>query len=184
MDDFDEAADSQMKNANLEIELQLWNRAHLKALKLSALIAIGHNIHDPVVSKADAEWAISFVRGDVESILNRFSDGEVGTGYDKREYEVIRAIKQYAKMHKKSRQGYSVSANLAKHSGVVPYTYLKRRVTRLGAFKNDRRGEVVALREVLDAMIDSGIIVQLSPQQVREKYGSGAKCYARAENWS
>jgi hypothetical protein len=74
--------------------------------------------------------------------------------------------------------------NLAKHSGVIPYTYLKRRVTRLAAFKNDRRGEVVALREVLDAMIDSGIIVQLSPQQVREKYGSGAKCYARAENWS
>jgi hypothetical protein len=184
MDEFDKAVDDKINNSEDEIEKELWSRAHVKAMKLAALLAIGHNIHDPVINKIDAEWGINFATADIQAIEKRFKIGEVGTGYDKREYEVIRAIKQYAKMHKKSRQGYSVSANLAKHSGVVPYTYLKRRVTRLAAFKNDRRGEVVALREVLDAMIDSGIIVQLSPQQVRKKYGSGAKCYARAENWS
>jgi hypothetical protein len=184
LDDFNIWLDEKYNSTEDEIERELVTRAYVKAMKLAALLAIGHNIHDPVISKVDAEWGINFATADMEAIERRFKIGEIGGGYDKREFEVIRAIKQYAKMNKKTRQGYSVSANLAKHSGVIPYTYLKRRVTRLGAFKNDRRGEVVALREVLDAMIDSGIIVQLSPQQVREKYGSGAKCYARAENWS
>ena len=166
--------------------MDIWLRARprFKTIKPTAPEGSGITGGVTVINKRAGEGARNFPTADIQAIEKRFKIGEVGTGYDKREYEVIRAIKQYAKMHKKSRQGYSVSANLAKHSGVVPYTYLKRRVTRLAAFKNDRRGEVVALREVLDAMIDSGIIVQLSPQQVRKKYGSGAKCYARAENWS
>jgi hypothetical protein len=184
MDDFDEAADSQMKNANLEIELQLWNRAHLKALKLSALIAIGHNIHDPVVSKADAEWAISFVRGDVESILNRFSDGAIGSGEERLEHEVVAAIKAYSQMpHSTKMKTYCVSKELVKYPALIPYNYLRRKCMRLAAFKNDRRGESRALQEVLNQMVDADVLIQVSPRHLAEKYGTRAKCYQRSTAW-
>jgi hypothetical protein len=54
--------------------------------------------------------------------------GEIGGGYDKREFEeVIRAIKQsQMRQMTKKRQGYSVSANLAKHQRGNPLHLFKK----------------------------------------------------------
>lgn len=44
----------------------LWNRAHLKALKLAALVSLGHKTF---IDEECAQWAINIVTKDIESVL-------------------------------------------------------------------------------------------------------------------
>jgi hypothetical protein len=51
--DFDKYADGRINNSNKEVIRQLWNRAHIKVLKLSALIAVGENLISPQLMNCD-----------------------------------------------------------------------------------------------------------------------------------
>ena len=55
-----------------------WNRAHLKALRVAALLAVSCSIDNPVVSAEQADWACHLVHEDIVEMLKRFSDGSVG----------------------------------------------------------------------------------------------------------
>jgi len=59
----------------------LWNRAHLKALKLAALLAVGNNPHNPIISKVEADWAIAYVEASIAQVAGRFQQGD-GNGND------------------------------------------------------------------------------------------------------
>jgi hypothetical protein len=81
MKDFDRYADSQINGANSrETNRHMWNRAHLKALKLAAIVAVGLNPHYPVVDLDCAQWATDLVVRDITNILDRFESGEIGGG--------------------------------------------------------------------------------------------------------
>lgn len=64
LDKFDEFADEQMRGSSLVTQL-LWNRGHLKALRLAALVAVGVNPYAPTVTQDIALWAIDMVRADI-----------------------------------------------------------------------------------------------------------------------
>jgi len=84
-----------MNGSKQEVEVQCWNRAHLKSLKLAALIAVGINPHQPLVTAEVAQWAIDFVVRDVELVVERFREGDVGQGDSKQFNDAKKAIEAW-----------------------------------------------------------------------------------------
>lgn len=184
LNEFNEHADKHMNMASKEVELQLWNRAHLKALKMAGLLAVGHSIHDPVVSAADAQWAIRFVSEDVKAITKKFENEEIGVGDGRLESEIIKAIKRYPGLKKKQRlNSYKVPKTIAGYNGFIPYCYLRRVCRRLAVFRNDRRGAIGALKIVLEDMVTSGVLDKLSPQYLQNKFNLRASVYIRGDSF-
>ena len=63
--DFDKYCDFQINNSGNEVLRELWNRGHIKALKLSALVAVGVNTTDPVITAPMFNWALNLVKNDI-----------------------------------------------------------------------------------------------------------------------
>lgn len=181
LDKFDIKADDKI-NATNDIEVHLWNRAHLKALKLAGLIAVGQDPHQPVITMEAAVWAVAFIEKEIEAVAGRFRTGDVGTGDSKQIAEVKRVIKEYLS------GGYKLISNRGipkqmYEDGLVPLVYLSTRLINLSAFKADRRGGSAALKATLNSLVDSGVLVEIPSLTVRNRYKRGGVCYAIERDW-
>lgn len=160
MDEFDARVDALMNASKAEVEMQIWNRAHLKALKLAALLATGINAHTPTITPDLAHWAIDFVSVECERVAARFRTGDVGQGDSKQFNELRRLVESYFAMPLKRLESYGVSTSMFR-ARVIPYGFLVRRTSGLGAFKNDKLGATAALRRCIQSLIDSGMLVEV-----------------------
>jgi len=182
LDEFDAKADGMINAAGSDVDMQLWNRAHLKALKLAAVIAVGCNPHAPVVTPDIARWAIDFVERDVAVMTTRFQRGEVGVGDHRHEVDIRKAVEAYLAMSDSQRLQYKTPKSLLGQP-VVPFHYLRRKLRLLSAFKNDRRGVARALEESLKDMVKAEILRQVPPQQAMEKFGVTTELYVKGPTW-
>lgn len=182
LDAFDARADAMINSAGSDVDMQLWNRAHLKALKLAALLAVGCSYHNPVVTRDLATWAISFVERDVMAMATRFQKGEVGTGDHRHEEDLRKAFEAYLEMGPEERLQYKVAKSLLA-SPVVPFHYLRRRLRLRAAFKNDRRGAARALEDSLNDMVKAEILQVVSPLQAMEKFKVTSELYIKGPSW-
>lgn len=182
LDNFDEMADAKINTNNSDIEKQLWNRAHLKALKMSALIAVGCDPHAPIVNKQIAEWAIRFVERDVAAMLSKFKSGEIGNGETRHESDIRRAVEDFLRMTPDQKSQYNTPKAMAE-ANLVPFHYLRRRLRLLAAFKNDQRGAARAIEESLRDMVKAEILVQVPAQQVMNTYALKTEVYAIGATW-
>lgn len=180
--DFDAHADGEINNSAADVCKQLWNRAHLKALKMAALIAVGCNPHQPIINKHCAEWAIDLVQRDISKLLTKFDSGEVGTGDVRLELDVRRSIAAYLKMNAVDRMSYNCPQKMATLP-LVPLQYLRRRLRLLVNFKNDRRGATAAMTQTLNALVEGEVLIRISPLQAREHCGTNSPVYGLGPAW-
>lgn len=183
LDAFDTECDKLINDAATEVDIQLWNRAHLKALKLSGLIAVGCNPHSPTVTADIANWAIQFIRQEVSVILERFQQGEVGTGDHRQEQDIRKAIEAFFDMSAEQKKQYRVPDKMLKDVTAVPYHYLRRRLRLRSAFKNDRRGAAKALEEALADLVNAEILNEVPKQQALERFNARSTIYVLGQNW-
>lgn len=179
---FEREATDRINATQNEVEVQLWNRAHLKALKLAGLIAVGCNPDAPTVRAPEAEWSLAFVRADIHKVAKRFSAGDVGRGSSKMENDLKRLVRNYFTQGYERAKTYLVDERVYRDR-LVPYSYLSRRTANLSAFRRDRRGASGALRDAIQTMVDSGYLVEVSPQTMAKKYESSMKAYGVGKNW-
>lgn len=178
-------ADEKINNSGEdEVTKQLWNRAHIKALKLGALVAVGCNLHQPIVTKDIAQWAVDLVTRDIEHLTTKFSSGEVGQGDHSQEADIVKAIERYPSYSTEQKKQFKVPATLLANTNVLPYSYLKRYLIKRSSFKNDRRGAVVALKIALDDMVKTGVLALIPPDQVKQQFQLESPVYYRTSNWS
>lgn len=182
LDQFDAKSDGMINSAGSDVEMQLWNRAHLKALKLGAVIAVGVNPHAPVVTGTIAQWSIDFVERDVTTMATRFLKGEVGTGDHRHEEDIRRVVEAYLAMSPDKREQYAVPKKML-DLPVIPFHYLRRRLRLLTAFKNDRRGTARALEDSLKDMVKADILNMIPQQQAFEKFGVTTEVYIKGPTW-
>lgn len=180
LDSFDVKADGIMNASRMDVEMQVWNRAHLKALKLAALLAVGCNPHQPIVTAEMAQWAIDFVTRDVELVAARFKDGDVGQGDSKQYHDLKRAIEAYYKHPVKTVKERFGDLHKAQ---LIPYAYLSQRTANIASFRHDRLGATNALRRTLQVFLDSGILVEVTRQQLLEKYKFSGVAYGIGSRW-
>lgn len=165
LSDFNRECDHTIRSTEHEALRELWNRAHLKALRLAALLSVGRN----AVGHAEAEWAIRTVRRDVGSMLSRFEQGDVGSGDAKALSDVRRLIARYLTDGK----GGKKDPKMVK-DGVVPRSWIQQRTNTLPAFKPYANK---TLEETLRSMVDNGELEELVRPYVAERYGTTGRCF-------
>lgn len=181
-DTFDRMADIEMNGAIFDVNRQLWNRAHLKALKLGALIAVGRNPHQPVVSLRDAQWAIRLTERDIRKLLRHFASGDIGQGDERLEADLRRAVNDLAHMTKIEKRKYKFGDKLLEHP-VIPLHYLKRRLRALSAYRNHRLGANAALGLTVKSMLESGELQLVPPVQCIGQFGTAVPIYVKGPQW-
>lgn len=182
LDEFDTQADHRMNSTKLDVEVQVWNRAHLKALKLAALLAVGCNPHQPIVTADMARWAIDFVVADVERVAARFRDGDVGQGDSKQFHDLKRVVEGYFNQPFAKLKSYGLDEAMHRDH-IIPYKYLIRRTASVASFRHDKVGATMALARNLRSLIDCGMLVEVAKPQLLEKYKFSGVAYGIGTSW-
>lgn len=180
--DFDKYADQRINGSSKEVIRQLWNRAHIKVLKLSALIAVGENMIEPTINAEHMNWAAGMVQADIQALTERFEAGEIGSNSFevKQAQEIIRVIKDYVKLPYE--QIYKYSKFPVLHSDrVIPYAYIQRRLVAAAAFRNDKSGATFSIKRAVQTLVDTDRIKEVGKALVNDKYGTSQRCFVVAD---
>jgi len=178
---FDKYADAVINKSEKENIRQLWNRAHIKAWKLSGMIAVGVNYIEPEITIEHVRWALKLVQNDINAISSKFEAGEIGqnTQEIKQNRDIIKALKDYfvndweyvSKYCKdpKSKEMY--------RQKVVPYAFFNRKLVSMASFRNDRNGATFALKRAIQILLDSDKIREVNRAEMTVKFGSVQRAF-------
>lgn len=179
-DKFDAHCDANINTSDREIRRHLWNRAHIKALKLAAIIAVGCNPYDPTINADVASWAINLVVADVRNLLGRFDAGEIGIDNDetKQLAKVIGTVKDFVVSPWPEVAKYAGEGAGNLHSNrIVPYSYVQRRLAAVSVFRKDRIGASGAIKRALKTLCERGDLQEVSRATLSKDYGTTAVAY-------
>lgn len=182
LDGFDKQADAEMNSALFDVNRQLWNRAHLKALKLAALVAVGRNPNQPIVSRDDAAWAIALTARDIRKLLKHFQSGDIGQGDERLEADLRRAVDDLCRMKAGEKGHYDIPEKM-RELPVVPLVYLKKRLRALAAYRNHRLGANAALSLTVKSMLESGELQMVPPIQAASQFQTATAVYVKGPQW-
>lgn len=174
LQDFDKTADSHINATDKEVIRQLWNRAHIKVLKIAALLAVGRNYINPCISVDDFVWARDIVENDIRALAHKFDEGTVGKSSDeiKQMKDIQRVIKQYVT------EPCPKIADQRMHSNkVVSHSFLSTRLYSMAAFRNDRIGQKVSVDRAVKVMLESGWLINIPETKMLKDFGSTVKAY-------
>jgi hypothetical protein len=169
-DEFDRWTTDAINHGGDATTKQLWNRAHLKALKLAALAAVSENWTKPQIRLAHAVWATNLIAIQTNNLIARFNNGEVGE-------QTNNQIKQRAHILKHIAGYFAFRPTDAKlgqmwELGIIPQSYIQRKVFTLPAFQPK---PTEAIKTMLWSMHDNG---ELRGVTLREKkIDSAAKAF-------
>ncbi len=178
-DAFDKHCDVQINSADREIRRHLWNRAHMKALKLASVVAIGCNPYEPVVDQHAANWALGIIVADVRNLLGRFDAGEIGVENDETRQmsKVIRMTKDYLTRPWSELEGYKVGSLQLHSERIIPYSFYHKRLACLGEFKKDKMGASNSIKRALKTLVERGDLQEVSKATMMTEYKTSATCY-------
>ena len=176
MKQFDKECDQHINRGQDEATRQLWNRAHLKSLRMAAVLAAAENMHTPLVTEEMASWAIDTVHRDIEALDKKFAKGDIGQGYTKQLADLRRVVVEYIEKDFEDLEKYGVTEKLW-NKRVMPYTYVQRRVANLAAFKKDRRGTKYAIRGAIEELESTGVVEKVPRQQLKNDFSYGGDAW-------
>ncbi len=166
--------------SNNEVVIELWNRAHLKVLKLAAIVSVGINMWNPTIEREHLEWAIGMVDEDIKTLTQKFESGKIGANTQevKQIDEVSRVIKEYAtgKWSEIIKYCSNKDQKLFEEK-VIPYGYISKRLVSVAAFRIDKMGATFAIKRTLQILLDRDHIQELSREQLKQKFGTTQKSY-------
>jgi hypothetical protein len=173
---FDREIDDLINSAGNDTIEQLWNRAHLKALKLAALCAVGVNPHTPLVTAEIAQWAISIIEYSTKRLVVKFQSGDVGEGMTKQHADMRKAIIQMLSItdHRARKLGMSpemVRDRLISHRG------LQQAIANYSSFRNARETASRAYQDTIKFLMDGGILREVGRTDLISRYGKDTGRY-------
>lgn len=149
---------------------ELYNRAHLKALRFAGLIAVGIDPYNPVVTKEIADMAIQLTEAGIAPIMRAFHADEFGSGNHRQRERVLKVIERFMHMTPAQRKSNQVGARYLE-GHVVPLNFISKYTRRNAAFTNDKMGANSALKNCLNFMCEAGELVKVPPSMAKELYG-------------
>lgn len=178
--EFDKFCDDEINNTPEESYRQLWNRGHLKSLKIASLFAIGVNIYKPIITKEHALFAIQFVRDSIQQMYNRYSNLEIGVdsvSFEKRTLDLTYVVGHILINSKTTNFGNEEM----KKDYVIPYKLLQNKCASRKSFKSNEKGGVAQnLKLAIQDLVDAGNLVELKPHVLKEKYNYSGKAWTIA----
>lgn len=174
LDAFDVECDARINATEVEQERMLWNRAHLKAMRLAALLAVGDCFTEPVVNSAHTAWAIDVVRRDVHLMQTKLSEGDIGEGDNTREKKMLAVVKQYIQ------QGPAPSHRISPDmwtKGIIPRSYLTNRLQHVAVFSNHHLGSNMAIDSTIRNLVDNGWLMEVDKNKLSDDFGFKGRCF-------
>lgn len=179
-DEFEDHCRMNVNSSDRDVTRQLWSRAHMKALKMSSLVAVGCNPYDPVITHDVLQWSINIVVADVRNLLTRFDAGEIGVDNDE--------TKQIAKVCEVCRDFILRPwPDVAKYAGdgmanlhackIIPYSYIQRRLAAVAVFRKDRIGSSGAIKRAIKTLCERGDLQEMSRAEMSKSYGCTALAF-------
>lgn len=150
-DEFEARSTQEINNSLSNAQRQIWNRAHLKVLKVAALLAIGKNYANPVIEKEHINWAVTFVMANVTQVLNKINNGELGDSDASR----LLAIKQII-----IRYFATPTNDRAYSNGLISRSTIQNLAIKRACFSTHPRGTNYAIADAIKTLLDEGFIVQ------------------------
>lgn len=176
--DFDKFCDNEINNSPEESYRQLWNRGHLKSLKIASLFAIGINIYKPVIDKEQALYAIHFVRESIQAMYNRYSNYEIGTdavSFERKTADLTYVIGRILLNSKNENFGN----DLMRADYILPYKLLQNKCASRKSFKSNEKGGVGQnLKIAIQDLIDSGTLVEIKSHVLKDKYNYSGRAWS------
>ena len=160
---------------------QMYNRAHLKFLRLSGLLAVGRFYGEgksasdgiPRIKMREAKWALDFVKNDIKIMSVKVESGQIGLGESSRKSRLHDIIKSYQARDYKL-QGFE---ELMRRNGVIPYSLLSRQASRSSCFNKHRNGAAKSIKETIYEFIDSGYLSEVPKSESLQEYGAAGRCF-------
>lgn len=180
LDRFEDECDAAIHAAGDDENLrQLWNRAHLKALRVAALLAVGDTPFGPIVTVEQAEWAVTLIRHGVAAFDRRIRQGEVGEGSDGgREAKVLDLCREFLNLPADSKALTEYKyAPAMQQAFIVPRNYLQRRTQRMSAFEKFKLGHTAALNMAIKTAISNGNLMEVKKEPLSEQFNFGGQAY-------
>lgn len=171
---FDRECDGEINKTADESWRQMWNRAALKMMRIAALLAVGDNPFQPVVTVEQVKWSLDLIRRDIAIMRRRVESGDIGNGDGVRERKIISIIKLF--FESAPTAGYKIPEGM-REKGIVPRSYLQIRTSRLAPFMNARNGATKSLDEAIKSCIDSGYLMEMDKLKLSEEFGAAGKAY-------
>ncbi len=179
LDPFEDECDAAIHAAGDDESFrQLWNRAHLKALRVAALLAVGDNYLNPVVTAEQAEWAVTLMRHGIAAFDRRIRQGEVGEGNDGgREQKVMELCKEFLFLPADKLPGWLKHGKAMQEAGIVPRKYLQQRTQRLSAFEKHKLGHTNALNMAIKTAMTNGNLFEVKKEPLSEQFSFHGQAY-------
>jgi hypothetical protein len=153
----------------------IWNRAHLNALRVATLIAVGVDHQDPCVTLEHAEWAIRLIEHSSSRVFSRYDRG--ATGPAERDEHLDVAIRWWLQATPKQRAD-AKATKATEATDIMPFNFFRKRLKRVSAYREDRRGLDAAVKAQLDTYCEIGYLRKLSREEATKMGSSVAGLYA------
>jgi hypothetical protein len=179
--DFEAHCRHELNSAGHEAGRQIWNRSHLKAMKLAGAAAVGVQWHKPVITRPLARWATDLVHFQTLNIVRKFEAGDVGPeggNESKQVRELKRVVREYIQSEpgKYEKSGCSFDMHRNHH---FAHKYLSDRLLKVAAFRDAPGGASRALKRVIDHLIhETGELGNVNREQAGLAYNTRGKVYA------
>jgi hypothetical protein len=179
LDQFDARCANGVRASDDESKRQVWNRAHLKALRVAALLAVGDNYLNPIVTVEQAQWAIGLVEYGNSTFLSRIDSGEVGVGTDSgREQKIINICVEWLALPDdhakvaKYRHGKEMKA-----MSIVPRRYIQERTQRQSMFENHPLKHTASMVGAIKSAIAHAKLMEVKKDKMAESYSYHGEGY-------
>lgn len=172
--DFEKECDSKIRASDDEGWRQMYNRAALKVLRISALLAVADNWVNPVILREHVEWALLVVRKDIGVMSKRIETGDIGLGDLSRDKKIVSILKSY--LTEELAPSYKIPVAMQENA-IVTRSYLQMRTCRVSAFYNHRLGHSNALEQTIYSCISNGYLMEVDKAKVAENYNFYGKAY-------
>jgi hypothetical protein len=182
-DEFDRWTTDRM-NSGSEITKHLWNRAHLKGLKLAALAAVSDNWFRPKISFAHTVWATNLIVAQTNNLIGKFENGEVGeeAGDQAKQQRLMRKVIREYLMAEPGKYLSSGCTKAMHDDRIFTKKYLSDRLIKLAAYKNDKLGGTHALKRTIDFLMEADEIRRVGTTDLMKFYQTGASSFG-CTNW-
>lgn len=177
LDDFDKFCDNTINNTSDESYRQLWNRGHLKALKISALFAVGDNMYKPIVTVEHVKYAIKFVQDSISTIYNRYSKNEIGAGSVSETKQVVDVCAIFRRFLLNPDR-IKFPHPLMKEHYIFPAQDIMRATTSYKSFKSAVISKAELFKRAIIVLETWGVIEEVKKYDLIEKYNYRGKAYS------
>jgi hypothetical protein len=156
----------------------------MKTLRLAALIAVGNNPYNPIITEECFIWAEKFIRHGTEKLSSKFVNGIPSDTPDESQQSriVIEHVCKYLATDDWTKlKSYGITEIMFR-THAVPYSYLHLRCARNRVFSNDKIGATNAIKRAIQNLTDNGDLHEIPKGQAIERFNFSGKLYVIPQN--